>query len=177
MDDYYALLHIPPDASPGTVRSAYRRLVKTCHPDLHGGDAALARQFIRITEAYSVLGDKEARARYDRERLAPAYAAAPASELRRPQPSYDEASLSKAEALYAAFARARNSFSGQEAEDIAGFLLIILRSPITYCVVISFLMLLMLKEVINGDGEKMPTHGPARTLQRHAYPYPEYPER
>ena len=37
---YYANLETPYGSDLATVRSAWKRLLKRCHPDLHGGDPA-----------------------------------------------------------------------------------------------------------------------------------------
>ena len=60
---YYATLRLRPGASPDAVAAAYRGLAKRLHPDVPGtGDAAA---FMRVREAYAVLSDPLARARYD----------------------------------------------------------------------------------------------------------------
>ncbi|MDP6352948.1 MAG: DnaJ domain-containing protein [Alphaproteobacteria bacterium] len=60
---YYGLLGAAPEASVDEIKSAYRDRVKETHPDSGGGGDTDA--FRRITEAYNVLGDAEARAAYD----------------------------------------------------------------------------------------------------------------
>lgn len=65
MIDYYAILGIPPTATAEDVKAAYRRLVKQWHPDVCGLPNA-HQEFVRITEAYSVLSDPYQRAQYDR---------------------------------------------------------------------------------------------------------------
>ena len=59
---HYEVLGIPESASEEEVRHAYRRLVKTAHPD-RAGDTA---QFRLVTQAYEVLSDPARRAAYDR---------------------------------------------------------------------------------------------------------------
>jgi hypothetical protein len=59
----YSVLGVETAATPGQIAAAYRRLAKSAHPDMDGGDAALFR---RIEAAYAVLSDPAARARYDR---------------------------------------------------------------------------------------------------------------
>ena len=68
--DLYAVLGLTHTAEAGAVRDAYRRLAKLYHPDVSTFPDAQQR-FIRITEAYEVLGDPERRKRYDRSRLSP----------------------------------------------------------------------------------------------------------
>lgn len=65
---HYETLQVPSTASDEAVRAAYTRLVFELHPD-RGGDPA---RFRAVKEAYAVLRDPAARARYDqllRDRL------------------------------------------------------------------------------------------------------------
>lgn len=61
-NEYYDILGVDPEASTGEIRSAYKRLALSAHPD-RGGDASV---FARISKAYEVLSDAKARDRYDR---------------------------------------------------------------------------------------------------------------
>jgi len=63
--DYYQVLEVDRDASPDTIRQAYRRLAKKYHPDINNQPGAEDR-FKEINEAYAVLSDEERRAAYDR---------------------------------------------------------------------------------------------------------------
>ncbi len=75
--DYYAILHVHPDAPLEIIKASYRTLMQRlrAHPDL-GGDAARAAA---INEAYETLRDAQRREAYDlqrqRQRAAPAGAA------------------------------------------------------------------------------------------------------
>jgi curved DNA-binding protein CbpA len=67
--DFYQILGVARSASADQIRSAYRELVKTYHPDLFlAPDAkAQATEKLRIiNEAYAVLGNPDRRERYDR---------------------------------------------------------------------------------------------------------------
>lgn len=64
--DYYKTLGVEKNASQDDIKSAYRKLAKQYHPDLHPGDNAAAEKFKEINEAYSVVGDPDKRAKYDR---------------------------------------------------------------------------------------------------------------
>jgi DnaJ-class molecular chaperone len=63
--DHYSLLGVARDASPSTIRSAYRRLAREHHPDKNPGDPGAERRFQALAEAYAVLSDPERRRRYD----------------------------------------------------------------------------------------------------------------
>ena len=66
--DYYEALGVSRTATEKEIKSAYRKLARQHHPDLHQGDAkkAAEEKFKIINEAYEVLGDPEKRAKYDR---------------------------------------------------------------------------------------------------------------
>lgn len=57
----YTTLNIRYAATPDEIKSAYRSMSKTYHPD-KGGDPAI---FDAITKAYDILSNPERRARYD----------------------------------------------------------------------------------------------------------------
>ena len=50
MKNYYDILEITPTASEAEIKAAYRRLARSCHPDVAEGEAARAK-FDEITEA------------------------------------------------------------------------------------------------------------------------------
>jgi molecular chaperone DnaJ len=64
--DYYELLGIARGADDASIKSAYRRLAKECHPDRHNGCRDQEAKFKAISEAYDVLKDPQKRAAYDR---------------------------------------------------------------------------------------------------------------
>ena len=62
--NYYEILEVHQSASYAEIKKSYRRLVKIYHPDVN--PSALARdKILKITEAYEVLSDPNARASYD----------------------------------------------------------------------------------------------------------------
>lgn len=64
--DYYEVLDIPRTASESDIKSAYRKLALQHHPDRNQGNDEAEDRFKEAAEAYSVLGDADKRARYDR---------------------------------------------------------------------------------------------------------------
>ncbi len=64
--DYYEVLGVERSASDSDIKSAYRRQALKHHPDRNPGDHAAEESFKEAAEAYSVLADKDKRARYDR---------------------------------------------------------------------------------------------------------------
>ncbi|WP_066944388.1 J domain-containing protein [Microtetraspora fusca] len=66
--DHYATLGVPPDASRQQIASAYRRLVRTLHPDTGTEGPEAGQRFTEVVAAYAVLRDSKRRAAYDAER-------------------------------------------------------------------------------------------------------------
>ena len=64
--DFYELLGVPKNADEQTIKAAYRRLAKECHPDRKGGCKEHEAKFKTLSEAYDCLKDPQKRAAYDR---------------------------------------------------------------------------------------------------------------
>ena len=63
--DPYKILGLAKGASDEDVRAAFRRLAKSCHPDLHPGDKAASDRFKALSAAYDLLGDADRRRQFD----------------------------------------------------------------------------------------------------------------
>ena len=63
--DYYEVLGVAKTASDAEIKKAYRKLAIQYHPDKNPGDKTAEEKFKEAAEAYSVLSDKDKRARYD----------------------------------------------------------------------------------------------------------------
>ncbi|KAB5561435.1 hypothetical protein DKX38_006392 [Salix brachista] len=66
---FYEVLGLPVSASGHEIKAAYRRLARTCHPDVVSMNQKemSATEFIKIHAAYSTLSDPDKRANYDRD--------------------------------------------------------------------------------------------------------------
>lgn len=61
----YDILGLPVTATFPEIKSAYRRLARTCHPDTLPNNSS--DQFLRLQTAYATLSDPDQRAAYDRQ--------------------------------------------------------------------------------------------------------------
>jgi hypothetical protein len=88
-EDYYAILHVAPDATEEDIRLAFRRLARLYHPDVAGTGSLSQMQ--RLNAAYQTLSHPERRRQYDLSRgyvpAAPAGAGDHAANSRPPSPS------------------------------------------------------------------------------------------
>ena len=65
MNDYYADLGVPREATAQEIKRAYHKQARKLHPDVNPGPEAEA-QFKKVSQAYDVLSDSTKRAAYDR---------------------------------------------------------------------------------------------------------------
>jgi curved DNA-binding protein CbpA len=65
MRNFYAVLRVAPKASDAEIKSAFRSLAKTCHPDLRPGDREAEEAFQEVKRAYTFLSNPETRKMYD----------------------------------------------------------------------------------------------------------------
>ena len=66
--DYYQVLGVPENADQDVIKKAYRKLSMKYHPDKNKGDPSKEEKFKEISNAYTILSDKETKSRYDMER-------------------------------------------------------------------------------------------------------------
>ena len=64
--DYYEVLGVPRNADDKALKSAYRQLARSLHPDRNPDDPRAEEGFKEAAEAYQVLADPQKRAAYDR---------------------------------------------------------------------------------------------------------------
>jgi DnaJ-class molecular chaperone len=68
MNDFYEILGVPETASDDEIKSAFRKLAKTHHPDLNPGNKESEAKFKEINQAYQTLSDTKKKAEYDQIR-------------------------------------------------------------------------------------------------------------
>ena len=66
MQTHYDVLGVSWKANDDQIRTAFRRSVKACHPDLHAGDRNAERQLREVLAAYEILRRPQRRVIYDR---------------------------------------------------------------------------------------------------------------
>ncbi|KAK4033965.1 hypothetical protein C8A01DRAFT_49543 [Parachaetomium inaequale] len=68
-NNHYETLNVHPSASPAEIKKSFYLLSKRHHPDHNPSDPHAPTRFMRISEAYAVLGHADKRARYDRDNI------------------------------------------------------------------------------------------------------------
>jgi len=66
MRDPYDVLGVAKNASAKDIKSAFRRLAKTYHPDQNPNDPKAKDRFSEVNQAYEVVGDETKRGQFDR---------------------------------------------------------------------------------------------------------------
>src|SRR5689334_964451 len=62
----YDILGVPQNANDATIKTAFHRTAKACHPDLHAADPTAEERLRQAVAAYEVLKNPEQRAALDR---------------------------------------------------------------------------------------------------------------
>ena len=57
--DYFKILGISKNATDQEIKSAFRKLARQFHPDLHPHDEKSESEFKEINEAYEILSDED----------------------------------------------------------------------------------------------------------------------
>ncbi len=63
---FYQILGVSKGADERQIAKAYRKMARTCHPDLHPDDENKAAEFLRVKSAYKTLSDPDLRKQYDK---------------------------------------------------------------------------------------------------------------
>jgi len=63
--DYFKILGISRNATDKEIKSAFRKLARRFHPDLHPNDEKAESEFKEINEAYEILSDQEKKKSYE----------------------------------------------------------------------------------------------------------------
>ena len=63
--DYYRTLDVSKTATAGDIKKAFRKFARKYHPDVNPGDPSAERRFKEVNEAYEVIGNPNARKKYD----------------------------------------------------------------------------------------------------------------
>ena len=66
MRDPYDVLGVQKNASPASIKSAFRKLAKKLHPDANKNDQKAAAKFAELNAAYEIVGDEDKRKAFDR---------------------------------------------------------------------------------------------------------------
>ncbi|WP_417807058.1 DnaJ C-terminal domain-containing protein [Thioclava sp.] len=109
--DPYETLGVKKTATQAEIKKAYRKLVRTSHPDINPDDAGAEARFVKVSAAYDLLKDPETRARFDAGEI-------DASGQEKPQRQYyrDYADAQRSSRDSAGFDSA--GFEGMDPQDI-----------------------------------------------------------
>ncbi|KAF7905310.1 uncharacterized protein EAF01_005831 [Botrytis porri] len=65
--NHYETLQVAPDATPAEIKKSFYALSKVHHPDHNPSDPSASKRFVKISEAWAILGTPAKRQAYDRE--------------------------------------------------------------------------------------------------------------
>ena len=77
--DFYDVLGVNNDATQKQIKSAYRKLARTAHPDANPENPDAEQRFSDIAKAYEILSDEDRRNEYDDLRTQAAYRRQPSA--------------------------------------------------------------------------------------------------
>eukprot|EP00548_Thalassiothrix_antarctica_P001423 CAMPEP_0194146344 /NCGR_PEP_ID=MMETSP0152-20130528/20531_1 /TAXON_ID=1049557 /ORGANISM="Thalassiothrix antarctica, Strain L6-D1" /LENGTH=233 /DNA_ID=CAMNT_0038846839 /DNA_START=263 /DNA_END=964 /DNA_ORIENTATION=- len=83
--DFYKILKVTRTATTHDIKTSYRRLALTLHPDRNGGDKQKTIMFREVSEAYAILSDHSKRTTYD---MTYGGGSTSSSQRRRPRADY-----------------------------------------------------------------------------------------
>ena len=63
--DYFKILGVSRNATDKEIKSAFRKLARKFHPDLHPHDERAESEFKEINEAYEILSDEDKKKSYE----------------------------------------------------------------------------------------------------------------
>lgn len=69
--DPYSVLGVARGSSDAEIKKAYRKLAKELHPDRNADNPKAAERFKEVSAAYTILGDPDKRAKFDRGEIGP----------------------------------------------------------------------------------------------------------
>ncbi len=90
MKDPYSILGVAKTATQDEIKNAYRALAKKNHPDLNPGNKEKEARFKEAAAAYDLIGNPEARAKFDRGETEESFQGAGAGAGARGGPFYYE---------------------------------------------------------------------------------------
>lgn len=111
MKSPYEVLGVDPTASSAQIRTAYRKLAKTLHPDLNPGDKSAEERFKEVSGAYALLSDAEKRKRFDAGEIDATGAERPQYNYYRDFEAADDGHPYTSQAGYADFADRDDAFA------------------------------------------------------------------
>ena len=121
MENYYKLFEVPNDADISTLRSAFRKKAKSCHPDLFQHVSPeerknLQKKFVRLSQAYETLSDPKKRQHFDL-RLRKSSLKAGQQNVKKYRPTSNSSSRRNNFKQNSAFSRSNYKSTSEESRD------------------------------------------------------------